>query len=164
MKNGKFEKKDLKELREVYDYNGPMTCGEFRVFVDEILSKVTNSQARPDKWLFEFWSIVQKSLSSTGTLFLYDVRDRNGYMVIDDIMETLHYDNGEPLSCDEYNYFEHYDRDQDFWGFYEDTLIDHFELDKNGNLIYVVVTTEEELTETLTDWYDGASWDHDFGN
>ena len=164
MKNGKFEKADLRQLKEVYNYNGPMTCGEFRAFVDKILYEANNPQKGVDKWLFEFWNIVQKSLSSTGTLFLYDVRDRNGYMVIDDIMETLHYDNGEPLSCDEYNYFEHYDREQDFWGFYEDILIDHFELDKNGNLIYIVVMTEEELTETLTDWYDGASWDHDFGN
>ena len=164
MKNGKFEKADLKQLKEIYNYNGSMTCGEFRAFVDEILYKVGNPQTSADKWLFEFWNIVQKSLSSTGTLFLYDVRDRNGYMVIDDIMETLHYDNGEPLSCDEYNYFEHYDREQDFWGFYEDIIIDHFELEKNGNLIYVVVMTEEELTETLTDWYDGSSWDHDFVN
>ena len=164
MKNGKFEKSDLKELNEIYNYNGSMTCGEFRVFVDKIIYKANNPQTNADKWLFEFWSIVLDSLSSTGTLFLYDVRDRNGYMVINDIMKTLHYDNGEPLSGDDYNYFDHYDRDQDLWGFYEDTLIDHFELDKNGNLIYVVVMTKEELTDTLTYWYDGSSWDHDFGN
>ena len=164
MKNGKFEKSDLKELNEFYKNNGPMTCGEFRTYVDEIFDRTNNSQDRVLQTVNDFWKIVIDSLSSTGTIFLYDVRDRNGYMVIDDIMETLHYDNGKPLSCDDYNYFDHYDRDQDFWGFYEDIVIDHFELDKNGNLIIVMVMTKEELTDTLTYWYDGSSWDHDFGN
>ena len=164
MKNGKFEKSDLRVLNEFYKNNGSMTCGEFRTYVDEVVYKTTNSQDKVIQTVIDFWNVVIDSLSSTGTIFLYDVRDRNGYMVIDDIMETLHYDNGKPLSCDEYNYFEHYDRDQDFWGFYEDILIDHFELDKDGNLIIVMVMTEEELTETLTDWYDGSSWEHDFGD
>ena len=164
MKNGKFEKSDLRELNEFYKNNGPMTCGELKTYVDEIVYKTNNSQDKVIQTVNDFWNVVIDSLSSTGTIFLYDVRDRNGYTVINDIMETLHYDNGEPLSCDDYNYFDHYDREQDFWGFYEDELIDHFELDKNGNLIIVMVMTEEELTETLTDWYDGSSWDHDFGN
>ena len=164
MKNGKFEKSDLWELNDFYKNNGPMTCGEFKTYADEIAYKTNNSQDKVIQNVNDFWNVVIDSLSSTGTLFLYDVRDRNGYMVINDIMKTLHYDNGEPLSGDDYNYFDHYDRDQDFWGFYEDTLIDHFELDKNGNLIYVVVMTKEELTDTLTYWYEGSSWDHDFGN
>ena len=155
MKNGKFEKKDLDDLNEIYKNNGPMTCGEFVEFVDE---EVDQSK-KP-----EFWEVIQESISDTETLFLYDVRDKDGYSSINDIMETLHYDNGEPLTCDDYNYFDHYDRDQDFWGFYEDELIDHFELDKNGNLIQIMVMNKDELTDILTDMYDGSSWDYDFGN
>ena len=155
MKNGKFEKKDLDDLNEIYKNNGPMTCGEFVEFVDDEVSQ----SKKP-----EFWEGIQESISDTGSLFLYDVRDKDGYSSINDIMETLHYDNGEPLTCDDYNYFDHYDRDQDFWGFYEDELIDHFELDKDGNLIQVMVMNKEELTDKLTDMYDGSSWEHDFGN
>ena len=163
MKNGKFEKEDLKELNKFYKENGPMTCSEFRTYVDELVYKNNNSQNNVIQAVIEFWNIVLESLSDVGSLFIYDVRDEDGYMVINDIMETLHYDNGKPLSCDEYNYFDHYDRDQDYWGFYEDELIDHFELDKDGNLILVMVMNKEELTDKLTDMYDGSSWDHDFG-
>ena len=155
MKNGKFEKKDLDDLNEIYKNNGPMTCGEFVEFVDDEASQSKNTK---------FWEVVQESISDTETLFLYDVRDKDGYSSINDIMETLHYDNGEPLTCDDYNYFDHYDRDQDFWGFYEDELIDHFELDKDGNLIQILVMNKDELTDILTDMYDGSSWNHDFGN
>ena len=155
MKNGKFEKKDLDELNEIYKNEGPMTCGEFGEFVDE----EADQSKKP-----EFWDVVQESISDQESLFLFDIRDKDGYSSINDIMETLHYDNGEPLTCDDYNYFDHYDRDQDFWGFYEDELIDHFELDKNGNLIQIMVMNKDELTDILTDMYDGSSWDHDFGN
>ena len=155
MKNGKFEKKDLDDLNEIYEDQGPMTCGEFVEFVDDEVSQSKNTK---------FWEVVQESISDTETLFLYDVRDKDGYSSINDIMETLHYDNGEPLTCDDYNYFDHYDRDQDLWGFYEDELIDHFELDKDGNIIQIMVMTKDELTDILTDMYDGSSWDHDFGN
>ena len=159
MKYGKFEKKDLDELNKFYKNSGAMTCSEFRGMIDDIIE---NSEEEQES--VEFWNIVQESLSGVGSLFIYDVKDEDGYMVINDIMETLHYDNGKPLSCDDYNYFDHYDRDQDFWGFYEDELIDHFELDKDGNLILVMVMNKEELTDKLTDMYDGSSWDHDFGN
>ena len=155
MKFGKFEKKDLDELNEIYKNEGPMTCGEFAEFVDE----EADQSKKP-----EFWEVVQESISDPESLFLFDIRDKNGYRSINDIMETLHYDNGEPLTCDDYDYFDHYDRDQDFWGFYEDELIDHFELDKNGNLIQIMVMNKDELTDILTDMYDGSSWDHDFGN
>ena len=158
MKNGKFEKEDLKELNEFYKENGPMTCSEFREMIEDIIENSEETQES-----VEFWNIVLESLSEVGSLFIYDVKDEDGYMVINDIMETLHYDNGKPLSCDDYDYFDQYDRDQDYWSFYEDVVIDHFELDKDGNVIQVVVMTKEELTDILTDWYDGSSWEHDFG-
>ena len=163
MKNGKFEKKDLYKLNEIYEDVGPMTCSDFKDYVDDLVEG-NNGPSPEEQEAVEFWNIVRESLFDVGSLFIYDVKDKDGYSVINDIMETLHYDNGMPLSCNDYDYFDHYDRDQDFWGFYEDELIDHFELDKDGNLIQVMVMNKEELVDKLTDMYDGSSWEHDFGN
>ena len=163
MKNGKFEKKDLYELNENYKDVGPMTYSDFKDYVDDLIEG-NDGPSQEEQEAVEFWNIVRESLFDADSLFIYDVKDKNGFAVINDIMETLHYDNGKPLTCDEYDYFDHYDRDQDFWGFYEDELIDHFELDKDGNLIQVMVINKEELTDKLTDMYDGSSWEHDFGN
>ena len=162
MKNGKFEKKDLDSLNEFYKNNGAMTTVDFRDMVDE-LAEWSEGDSEEDKEDVEFWKTVQETTTDVDSIFLYDVKDKNAFEVIYDIMETLHYDNGKPLSCNDYNYFDHYDRDQDFWGFYEDELIDHFELDIDGNLMQILVMTKEELTESLTMAYDGASWEHDFG-
>ena len=162
MKNGKFEKKDLDSLNEFYKSIGAMTVEDFRDMVDEMI-EWSEGDSEEDQEAVEFWSAVREVTTDADSIFLYDVKDRNAFIVIYDIMETLHYDNGKPLICDEYDYFEQYDRDQDFWGYYEGEVIDHFELDKDGNLIQVLVMTKEELTDALTMAYDGASWEHDFG-
>ena len=163
MKNGKFEKKDLDSLNEFYKNNGAMTTVDFRDMVDE-LAEWSEGDSEEDREAVEFWKTVQETTTDVDSIFLYDVKDENAFMVISDIMTTLHYDNGKPLSCDEYDYFEHYDRDQDYWGYYEDEVIDHFELDKFGNLMQILVMTKEDLTDSLTMAYDGSSWEHDFGN
>ena len=163
MKNGKFEKKDLDSLNEFYKNNGAMTTEDFRDMVDE-LAEWSEGDSEEDKETVEFWKVVQEVTTDAGSIFLYDVKDEGAYSVIIDIMETLHYDNGKPLVCDEYNYFDQYDRDQDFWGYYEGEVIDHFELDKDGNLMQILVMTKEDLTESFTIAYDGASWEHDFGD
>ena len=162
MKNGKFEKKDLNALNEFYKNNGAMTVEDFRDMVDEMI-EWSEGDSEEDQEAVEFWSAVQEVTTDAGSIFLYDVKDEDAYIVIADIMETLHYDNGKPLVCDEYNYFDQYDRDQDFWGYYEGEVIDHFELDSWGNLMQILVMTKEDLTESLTMNYDGASWEHDFG-
>lgn len=162
MKNGKFEKSDLKALNEFYKENGAMTTVDFRDMVDE-LAEWSEGESEEDKGDVEFWNVVRETTTTADTIFLYDVKDEDAFGVIIDIMETLHYDNGKPLVGDDYNYFDQYDRDQDFWGFYEGEVIDHFELDKDGNLMQILVMTKEELTDILTKWYDGASWEHDFG-
>ena len=163
MKNGKFEKKDLDDLNEFYKNHGAMTTVDFRDMVDE-LAELSEGDSEEDQESVEFWKAIQEVTSDAESLFLYDVKDRNAFRVIYDIMETLHYDNGKPLICDEYDYFEQYDRDQDFWGYYEGEVIDHFELDKDGNLMQILVMNKEDLTDSLTMAYDGASWEHDFGN
>ena len=162
MKNGKFEKKDLDSLNEFYKNNGAMTTEDFKDMVDE-LAEWSEGDSEEDKEDVEFWKIVREVTTNADSIFLYDVKDEDAYGVIIDIMETLHYDNGKPLVGDEYNYFDQYDRDQDFWGYYEGEVIDHFELDNWGNLMQILVMTKEDLTDSLTDAYDGASWEHDFG-
>lgn len=163
MKNGKFEKKDLKALNEFYKNNGAMTCEDFRDMVDEMI-EWSEGDSEGDQEAVEFWSAIQEVTTDAGSIFLYDVKDEDAYSVITDIMETLHYDNGKPLVCDEYNYFDNYDRDQDYWGYYEGEVISHFELNEVGNLMQILVMTKEDLTESLTMAYDGASWEHDFGS
>lgn len=163
MKNGKFEKKDLDSLNEFYKNNGAMTTDDFRNMVDE-LAEWSDGDSEEDKKDVEFWNAVRETTTAADSIFLYDVKDEDAFMVIIDIMETLHYDNGKPLVGDDYNYFDNYDRDQDFWGFYEDAIISHFELDKNGNLMQILVMTKENLKDLLTDEYDGASWEHDYGD
>ena len=162
MKNGKFEKKDLKALNEFYKNNGAMTVEDFRDMVDEMI-EWSEGDSEEDQEAVEFWRAVQEVTTDAGSIFLYDVKDEDAYSVITDIMETLHYDNGKPLVCDEYNYFDNYDRDQDYWGYYEGEVISHFELDEIGNLMQILVMTKEDLTDSLTMAYDGASWEHDFG-
>ena len=163
MKNGKFEKKDLKALNEFYKNNGAMTVEDFRDMVNEMI-EWSEGDSEEDQEAVEFWSAVQEVTTDAGSIFLYDVKDEDAYSVITDIMETLHYDNGKPLVCDEYNYFDNYDRDQDYWGYYEGEVISHFELDEIGNLMQILVMTKEDLTDSLTMAYDGASWEHDFGS
>ena len=163
MKNGKFEKKDLKALNEFYKNNGAMTVEDFRDMVDEMI-EWSEGDSEEDQEAVEFWSAVQEVTTDAGSIFLYDVKDEDAYSVITDIMETLHYDNGKPLVCDEYNYFDNYDRDQDYWGYYEGEVISHFELDEIGNLMQILVMTKEDLKDSLTMAYDGASWEHDFGS
>ena len=124
----------------------------------------SEGDSEEDQEAVEFWSAVQEVTTDAGSIFLYDVKDEDAYSVITDIMETLHYDNGKPLVCDEYNYFDNYDRDQDYWGYYEGEVISHFELDEIGNLMQILVMTKEDLTDSLTMAYDGASWEHDFGS
>ena len=163
MKNGKFEKKDLKALNEFYKNNGAMTIEDFRDMVNEMI-EWSEGDSEEDQEAVEFWSAVQEVTTDAGSIFLYDVKDEDAYIVITDIMETLHYDNGKPLVCDEYNYFDNYDRDQDYWGYYEGEVISHFELDEIGNLMQILVMTKEDLKDSLTMAYDGASWEHDFGD
>lgn len=163
MKNGKFEKKDLYSLNAFYKNNGAMTVEDFRDMVDE-LAEWSKGDSDVDKGDVELWNAIRETTMTVDSIFLYDVKDEDAFGVIIDIMETLHYDNGKPLVGDDYNYFDQYDRDQDFWGFYEDEVIDHFELDKDGNLMQILVMTKEELKDSLTMTYDGASWEHDFGN
>ena len=163
MKNGKFEKKDLYSLNEFYKNNGAMTVEDFKNMVNE-LAEWSEGESEEDKEDVEFWTAVLEATANADSIFLYDVKDEDAFMVIIDIIETLHYDNGKPLIGDDYNYFDNYDRDQDFWEFYEGEVISHFELDKDGNLMQILVMTKEDLTESLTMNYDGASWEHDFGD
>ena len=89
--------------------------------------------------------------------------DKNidAYSQIQDIMSDLRYDNGQPLINEEYNYFDFYDRQQDFDDFFLDTLIYDFVVIEDE--LYIRMNMDlEELKETLTNMYDGSSYDHDF--
>lgn len=118
-------------------------------------------------------SLLEDCFKSVGNMILKGTREGSddAHMRLSGIMETLHYDNGLPLSGLNYpeedptewnDYFGHYDRDQDFWGFYDDEEIYNFTTD--GKDIFMRVNLSlADLRTYLTDAYDGVSWDHDFG-
>ena len=163
MKNGKFEKKDLDELNEFYKNNGEMTNEDFRNMINEFV-EWNEGDSEEDKESVEFWAAVQEAMQDHDNIFFYDDKYENANSVIYDIVEDLHYDNGKPLIGDRYSYFDRYDRELELVAFCEDEAIDHFELDKDRNLIRVLVATEDQAKELLTEMYDGASWDQDFGD
>lgn len=117
-------------------------------------------------------SILNDCFKNVGNMILKGTRagSDDAYGRISGIMETLHYDNGLPLTGLNYpaenptewnDYFEHYDRDQDFWGFWWDEEIYNFTTD--GKNIYMRVNWSlADLRNYLIDAYNGASWEHDF--
>lgn len=157
----------LKDLNELADYATIMfgetngykdmashTPSSFRVEVVEDLD------IKMSPWVRK---ALETAINTTGLTLLRDgkIGDPSAHMQIHKIMETLHYDNGKPLSCQQYDYFDHFDRDQDFWGFFEDELIYDFITD--GKDLYVRIDMSfDQLEDQLRYTYDGASWDHDF--
>lgn len=109
------------------------------------------------------FDIFYEACNSYSGLLLKDMDagKEDAYEQIDKVMRTLHYSNGEPLSCDEYDYFENYDRDQDFALFYNDNMVVDFVT--NGERLFLRIDiTLEELKEILEKAYDGSDYEHDF--
>jgi hypothetical protein len=134
--------------------------GEFQDLYDNLRESVVD------------YSLIENCFCSCGQVLLKGTRpgSPDAYQRIVEIMETLHYDNGLPLTGYNYpkdnptqwnDYFEHYDRDQDFWGFYWDEAIYNFCTD--GKEIYMRIDYSlSDLRDCLIDMYDGTSWEHDF--
>lgn len=154
----KFTQEDIDYLNEDFlpDQDDQTVVGIVD-FIQEFIDDETDQENK------EFWEDVLEQLNDADSIVLYDTKE-DGYTVIDEVMRTLHYDNGQPLITDEYSYFDQYDRDQDYWGFFDDEVIDHFELDKDGNLVVVLEMTRPELEDSLKQMYDGSSYEHDFGS
>jgi hypothetical protein len=133
---------------------------ENEVTLDDVIN-ISEDMLEQDSGCDEFWSRLNDNLYQS-EIKLLDKNEEDGFTYIQEIMETLHYDNGQPLSCEDYNYFEHYDRDQDFWSFFNDVEIHHFELDSENNLVVVVNMTYDQLRKILTEMYDNSSYEHDF--
>ena len=148
----KFEQRDITILNKVLKKYGPMNEYELLELLDEFME---------DKNVGSFWEGVFDSLNNCDSIRL--LTGENGFSSIDEIMRTLHYDNGKPLTTDEYNYFDHYDRSQEYWDFFGGEEIDHFELE-GDELVEVVKLTYKQVRNILTNWYDGSSWEHDFGD
>ncbi len=132
--------------------------------VQELFEKLNESRGD--------YSLINDCFTLADSILLKGTRpgkeDAYGHIV--NIMETLHYDNGLPLTGYNYpkdnptewnDFFEHYDRDQDFWEFYGDETIYNFCTD--GKDIFMRVDFSlSDLRDSLTYAYDGASWEHDF--
>lgn len=148
---GNMLEKVAKYCNEVF--SGKYTLSELLEWLDVNLENET---------MFFIQTLIDACNSMNNTL-LKDNLDKNidAYSQIQDIMSALHYDNGQPLINEEYNYFDFYDRQQDFAGFFLDTLIYDFVVIEDE--LYIRMNMDlEELKETLTNMYDGSSYDHDF--
>jgi hypothetical protein len=98
--------------------------------------------------------------------------DKPVYDVLDDAFQHTYYDNGKPLSG--YNdpndpkvwhdYFEHYDRDQDYGDFFSgDRVVSVDYSVHHGNELKVYFEfSSKDLIKYVQDEYGGAEYDHDF--
>ena len=153
-----FTKQDVSFLNDGFlPHQEDPTLAGIIDYVQELIDEEVS------KKFIDFWEDFLEQLHDADSIVLSDTKE-SGFTVIEEVMKTLHYDNGQPLVTDKYSYFDNYDRDQDFWGFFEDEVIDHFELDKNGNLLIVLELTRPELEDSLKQMYDGSSYEHDFGS
>lgn len=96
----------------------------------------------------------------------------DAFLRLQDVFKNLHYDNGLPLSglnfpeqnpTEENDYFEHFDRIDEFWSYFNNFPIKEFKFDTNGRLRGILDLTYEDLFELCEDEYEGSSWEHDFG-
>lgn len=90
-----------------------------------------------------------------------DSPDVDGFSRLDECFRNTYYDNGKPLTCDEYDYFEHYDRDQEFWGWFDDNKITRV-FEHNGEIHFEVDCSLRSLKKIVHDNYEGSSYEHDF--
>lgn len=120
----------------------------------------------------KFYEMLNEILNNTGNIYLKntELNNEDAFVQIQNIMKTLCYDNGLPLSglnypkenpIEENDYFNHYDRDQDFWGFYNEFSICEF-VTKDDEIFIVINLTIDELKEILDKEYSGSNWEHDF--
>ena len=143
-----------------------LTCFEIRDAIETIYDE--NSEYKDSSKITGLLDKLEDATSTVGGIFLMDrtdgKTDTDIYSCIDEIMRTLHYDNGKPLTTDDYNYFDHYDRYQDYWSYCEEFPADHFEINPDGDIHIVLDITYDDLKRMLTDDYDGSSYEHDFGD
>jgi hypothetical protein len=154
----KFTQHDLKYFNDgLLPYQEDKTIAGITDYEQEFIDEEI------DQKIIDFWEDFLEQLHDVDSVVLSDTKEP-GFKVIDEVMRTLHYDNGQPLTTDKDSYFDHYDRDQDYWGFFDDEVIDHFELDKDRHLVVVLEMTRPELEDSLKQMYDGSSYEHDFGS
>lgn len=102
--------------------------------------------------------------------------DDDAWHWLDDAMGDVYYDNGLPLTGKNYpednpteknNYFDHYDRDQDYSGWFDDQPV--LKVMKMKPLPYTGISykvilnlTPREVKDMAEDLYNGVEYAHDF--
>lgn len=91
------------------------------------------------------------------------------YKVLDEAFKQATYDNGKPLSGYNdpkdptvwHNYFEHYDRDQDYATMFDEDRVIKLAVNNNEVQAYFEFT-EAQLTAWVKQEYGNSPYDHDF--
>lgn len=79
-----------------------------------------------------------------------------------EITKNLHYDNGQPLTNEYWNYFDHYDRDQDLYEYgLNIPIIDIVMIGLDP--YYIINVTDQDIKNSVKADLDNSSWEHDFG-
>lgn len=94
---------------------------------------------------------------------------KSAYKVLDEAFEQATYDNGKPLSgyndpndpTIKHDYFEHYDRYQDYYNMFDDDIVTKLAVNNNEVQAYFEFT-EAQLTAWVKQEYGNSSYDHDF--
>jgi hypothetical protein len=98
--------------------------------------------------------------------------DKPVYEVLDYAFQHTYYNNGKPLtgyndpddSTVWHDYFEHYDRDQDYGDFFfGDRITDlSFSLSRGNDLTVYFDFSSKDLIQYIQNEYGNADYDHDF--
>lgn len=94
---------------------------------------------------------------------------KSAYRVLDEAFKQTTYDNGKPLSgyndpndpTIKHDYFEHYDRDQEYFTMFNDDRVIKLAVNNNEVQAYFEFT-EAQLTAWVKQEYGNSPYDHDF--
>lgn len=161
-KGNTFHLNEWKQIKDVYELAN--YCSK-KFGKNYSLSEVERYVCKLDKFKQQIpmYDVFYDICNSYSNILLKDeeIGGKDAYEQINTVMRTLHYSNGMPLSCDEYDYFEHYDREQERAIFYEDIYVKDFVTD--GETLYIRLDMSfEELKNILQTAYDDIDYEHDF--
>ena len=162
---------DPKNKQEVIDFlNSEFSGIKVEDLSDILEDGIDNSVDFGERQSME---LLLDSLNDVGSFRLDGdpIDGDDSFLRLQEVFENLHYDNGLPLSglnypeqnpTKENNFFDHYDRDQDFGSFFDEFPVKEFKFDRKGDLYIVLDVTYKKLFEYCKSMYEGSSWEHDF--
>ena len=138
---------------------------------DTFLKRLSKRYSGKTPW--DFFDELSDSETDLSFEYVCPIDSKNDLKnILYDLMMKLTYDNGLPLTGENYppenptqwnDYFEHYDRMDDFNSIGCDEEILGFFYDEKNDVYGIQVSgTTEEWVQDWTESYDNSSYEHDF--